>query len=331
MDAGAPATAAQALHQGALVVDAHADTVLGIIKGRPLGLRSRKGHVDLPRLREGGVNVQVFAHYIQGEYKPDRALPRFLELLDAFLTEVDANAQHITVVKTVAQLEEAVAQDKIAAVLAIEGGEALAGRLAVLRIFHRLGVRLIGLTWNERNDLADGVGESGTGGGLSRLGVAVVQEMNRLGMVVDVSHLSDAGFWHVMDVSSRPVVASHSNCRALCRHPRNLSDEQIKALARNGGVIGMNFYPPFVDDDARRATIERIVDHVEHIVQLVGPDHVGLGSDFDGIDSTPRGLEDVSKLPRLTEAMLRRGFSEAHIRKILGENFLRVFREVWGG
>ncbi|HLS89015.1 MAG TPA: dipeptidase [Sphingobacteriaceae bacterium] len=327
----APVEAAQALHRDALVVDAHADTVLDIINGRPLGRRSRRGHVDLPRLRDGGVKVQVFAHYIQGEYKPDRALPRFLELLDAFLTEVDANASHITVVKTVAQLEEAVSQGKIAAVLAIEGGEALAGRLAVLRIFHRLGVRLIGLTWNERNDLADGVGESGTGGGLSRLGVAVVQEMNRLGMVVDVSHLSDAGFWHVMEVSSRPVVASHSNCRALCNHPRNLSDEQIKALARNGGVMGMNFYPPFVDEDPRQATIDRIVDHMEHIVQLVGPDHVGLGSDFDGIDSTPIDLEDVSKLPRLTEAMVRRGFSDADIRKILGENFLRVFRQVWGG
>lgn len=316
-------------HHDCLVVDAHVDTALAVWRGRSLGRRAAVGHVDLPRLAQGGVNVQVFAHFIEPEYKPERSLPRFLELLDAFLTAVDENAERIAVVTSMGAAAAAVAQGKVAAVLAIEGGEALAGRLAVLRVFYRLGVRLIGLTWNERNDLAVGAGAAGAGGGLTRLGTAVVAEMNRLGMVVDVSHLSDQSFWHVLAVSRQPVVASHSNCRALCNHPRNLTDRQIKALARQGGVMGMNFYPPFVDP--AQATVERVVDHIDHVLQLVGPDHVGLGSDFDGIDETPIGLEDVTRLPSLTEAMFQRGWDESTMAKILGGNFSRVFRHVWGG
>lgn len=318
------------IHAASLVIDAHADTVLDMGRGRPLGRRSRRGHVDIPRLHQGGVDAQIFAHFIEPEHKPDRALPRFLEQLDVFLTQVEDNADTIQVATTAAEIEAARDAGKIAAIIGIEGGEALAGRLAVLRIFHRLGVRLIGLTWNERNDLADGAGEGGTGGGLSRLGVAVVAEMNRLGMAVDVSHLSDGGFWHVMEVSEAPVVASHSNCRRLCPHPRNLDDDQIRALAENGGVMGINFYPPFLVRRGRAALTD-VLDHIDHAVQLVGPEHVGLGSDFDGIDMVPAGLEDVTKMPALTDGLVRRGYDKHSISLILGGNFLRVFRQIWRG
>ncbi|MEX2356601.1 MAG: dipeptidase [Thermaerobacterales bacterium] len=316
------------LHHEALVVDGHCDTVLALVSGqRKLGERARKGHIDLPRLRDGGVNAQVFALYIEADYKPDRSLPRLIEQLDVFLEAVDACSDQIAVVKTVADILRFKDEGKVGAIIGIEGGEALGGSIAALRIFYRLGVRLIGLTWNQRNDLADGVDEARTGGGLTNFGVTVVKEMNRLGMVVDVSHLSDASFWHVLQTSGQPVVASHSNCRRLCPHPRNLGDDQILALADNGGVMGMNFFPPFLD--SRRATLDHVMHHVEHVLDLVGPDHVALGTDFDGIEDTPVGLEDVTRLPDLTTRMMRRGYSEEVIHKILGGNYLRVFSQVW--
>ena len=311
------------------IVDAHVDTVLDLAAGRRrLGERSDRGHVDLPRLEEAGVGVQVFAHFIEPVYKPHAALARFMELYDVFLSEVARHPDRIRVVTSVGELDATLAEGKIAAVIGIEGGEALQGRLGVLRLLHRLGVRLIGLTWNERNDLADGAGDFRSGGGLSRLGAQVVREMNRLGMVVDVSHLSDAGFYDVLAVSTQPVVASHSNCRALCPHPRNLTDDQIRALAARGGVMGMNFYARFLRETGP-ATVDDVVRHIEHVAALVGPEHVGLGSDFDGINEPPQGLEDVTRLPRLIDALLRRNWKEDHVRAVLGGNMLRVFRQVW--
>jgi len=321
--------AARALHDDAVVVDAHCDTLMDLAAGRRrLGVRASTGHADLPRLREGGVNVQFFAHYIEPEYKPDRALRRFLELYDVFMAEAAANADQIAVVTSWPELEAALAAGRLAAIISIEGGEALGGSLEVLRAFARLGVRAVGLTWNERNDIADGVGAAHTPGGLTHFGRQVVAEMNRLGLLIDVSHLAEPGFWDVLEVSSRPVIASHSNARAVCDHVRNLTDDQIRALAANGGVMGLNFCPPFVHPD--RADVDRLVDHALHVLDLVGPDHLGLGSDFDGIYDTPVGLEDATRFPRLTEALLRRGVDEDTVRKILGGNFLRVLREVWG-
>lgn len=311
------------------IVDGHVDTVLDLAAGRRrLGQRSHQGHVDLPRLEEAGVGVQVFAHWIEPVYKPHAALVRFMELYDAFLREVALHPDRIAVVTSVEELDQTLASGKVAAVIGIEGGEVLQGRLGVLRLLHRLGVRLIGLTWNERNDLADGAGDGRSGGGLSQLGEQVVREMNRLGMVVDVSHLSDAGFYDVLAVSSQPVVASHSNCRALCPHPRNLTDDQIRALAAKGGVMGMNFFARFLRADGP-ATVDDVVRHIEHVASLVGTEHVGLGSDFDGIGETPQGLEDVARLPNLIEALLRRNWKEEDLRRVLGGNFLRVFRQVW--
>lgn len=328
---------ARKLHQDAIVVDTHCDTLLRVLGRSPyrrqqpykLGERNAEGHLDLPRMQEGGVDVQFFAAYIEPIYKPDRSLKRAMQLFDAFFTELEANSDRMLMATTVDDIMKAKEQGKVAAVLAIEGGEALEGDLGVLRMFHRLGVRSIGLTWNQRNDIADGVGDARSKGGLSEFGAAVVQEMNRLGILVDVSHLSDPGFWDVIEISTQPIIASHSNARAVCNHRRNLTDEQIKALAKNGGVMGMNFAAAFVKEDGK-PTIDDLLDHIDHIVQLVGPEHVGLGSDFDGIGATPEGLTDVTKMPLITEGLCRRGYSDEHIRLILGGNYFRVFRQVWG-
>ncbi len=339
---------ADKLHRESLVVDTHVDTLLACVYGRrSLTECSEEGHVDLPRLRDGGVNVQLFAHYIEPAYKPDRGLLRFMQMADVFFSEVE-KADDAEVAYSGEDIERINGESKIACVLSIEGGEAIQGDLGVLRVLHRLGVRCLGLTWNQRNQLADGVGESRTGGGLTRIGVKAIEEMNRLGIVVDVSHVSKPGFWDVVEVSEQPFIASHSNARAVCDHPRNLTDEQICALAESGGVMGMNFAPYFVDEEVRReaqrirsqglgredmtkkASIDSLLDHIDHIVDLVGIEHVGVGSDFDGIGDTPEGLEDVTCMPRLTEGLIQRGYEDDKIRAILGGNFMRVFKQVWG-
>jgi len=187
---------------------------------------------------------------------------------------------------------------------------------------------MVGLVHSLRNQLADGVADRRTGGGLSELGVQAIEELDRLGMIIDVSHLNDDGFWDVLEQTKNPIIASHSNSRTVCNHPRNMTDEMITALAENGGVMGMNFAPSFVHKTD--ATLEAVIDHIDHIVDLVGPDHVGLGSDYDGIPSTPRGLEDVTKMPDITRELVKREYSREDIQKILGGNHLRLFKKVIG-
>jgi len=318
------------LHQSALVVDTHCDTILSIMRGeRSLGERSDQGHVDFPRLIEGGVGAQFFAVYIEPQYKPDRGLERALEVLDVLWREAESNPHQAEVALSAGDIRRIAAQNKVAVVLAIEGGEAIGHSLANLRMLHRLGVRSIGLVWNERNLIADGVGERRTGGGLTNFGVAVIKEMNRLGMLVDISHLSDPGFWQLVEVCEQPFIASHSNARAVCDHPRNLTDEQIVALAKAGGVLGLNFAPAFVAP--QDVTLAKLVDHLDHIVGLVGPDHVGLGSDFDGIGGTPIGLEDATTFPNFTAELVRRGYADDDIHKFLGGNHMRLLEAVWRG
>jgi len=321
-------------------VDAHIDTLLEIMvpPARPIklptprkfGERSSKGHVDLPRLLESGVDLQIFAVYIQPEYKIERALHRTLQVFDRFYKELHDHEDKMMLFTKVSDVREAEKQGKIAAMLSIEGGEAVEADLGILRMLYKLGLRAMTLTWNERNQIADGAGEGRTKGGLTNFGVELVKEMNNLGMVVDVSHLNDAGFFDVIETTTKPIIASHSNCRAVCNHRRNLTDDMIKILADNGGVMGMNFAPSFVDENKENATLERVLDHVDHIVKVASVDNVGLGSDFDGIETTPKGLEDVTRMPYLTEGLLKRGYKEDDIRKVLGENFLRVFKQVIG-
>lgn len=315
------------LHSEAIIVDGHCDTLSNLATGkRRLSEESADGHLDLPRLKRGGGNVQFFAAYIESEYKPERALKRALQLLDLFFREMEANSQWISIVRNSDEINQALLEKKFAALLTIEGGEVLDGDLGILRLLYRLGVRSITLTWNQRNQIADGIGERRTGGGLTGFGLEVVKEMNRLGMLIDVSHISEAGFWDVLKYSTKPVAATHSNCQGICSHPRNLSDEQIKALDAQGGIMGMNFYPAFISGN--QASLDDLLDHIDYIRNLVGTQVIGLGSDFDGIDSTPLGLEDVTQLPNLTRGLVARDYSDGEIRGILGANFLRVIKEV---
>ena len=330
------------LHHEAVVVDTHCDTLKCLnprftrVKGSMwedrsdigMGDRSSLGHVDIPRLREGGVNCQVFAVSSERDRTPAYPLRTALEMIGTFYSECDKNRDAIRPVTSYDEIIEAANEGKVAAMLSIEGADIIEGEVGMLRVFPRLGVRMVGLVHNLRNQLADGVTDARTGGGLSELGVQAVEELDRLGMLIDVSHLSDAGFWDLMDVAKGPLVASHSNSRAVCDHPRNMTDQMIRALADCGGVMGMNFAPSFVHPT--RPSVKTLVDHIDHIVDLVGPDHVGLGSDFDGIPSTPTGLEDVTRMPNITAELLRRRYEEEDTRKILGGNHLRVMKKVVG-
>jgi len=321
------------LHRESLVVDTHCDTLMQFMpqgrRGPPprrLGERSNRGHIDLPRLVEGGVDCQTFAIYTGRQENEPWALRTALRMVDIFDRECEAN-EEIVPVRGYSEILDANRAGKVAALLSIEGAEPLMGDLGVLRVFHKLGVRMLSFTWNWRTPFADGLAATRAESKLTDLGVEALREMERLGIVYDVSHLSDSCFWDVVDVKKGPFIASHSNCRAVCDHPRNLTDDMIKALAEHGGVMGMNFAPPFIDKE--KTTVERLVDHIDHIVDLVGADHVGLGSDFDGIGSTPEGLEDASKMPNITRELVRRGYSDDDIKKILGGNHLRVFKEVF--
>jgi membrane dipeptidase len=330
------------IHFDSIVVDTHCDTLKCMLpaftrprdsmwadrSGVGMGQRSSLGHVDIPRLMEGGVTCQVFAISGERSRTPSHSLRTALEMIERFYRECGANAGAIVPVTTSGEILEAKRSGKVAAMLSIEGGDVLEGSVEVLRVYHMLGVRMVGLVHSIRNELADGVADRRTGGGLSELGAQAVGELNRLGMIVDVSHLNDEGFWDVMELTKTPVIASHSNCRAVCDNPRNMTDDMIRALADNGGVMGMNFAPAFVNPV--KATLGGVVDHIDHIVELVGPEHVGLGSDFDGIPSTPEGLEDVTRMPGITRELVKRGYGEEDVGKILGGNHMRLIETVCG-
>ena len=325
---------AMRLHREAVVVDTHCDTLMqflsqphGMPPARSLGEKSDRGHIDLPRMIEGGVTCQTFAVYTGRRAFVPEATQVALQMVDKFYSEIEAN-DGIVAVTSHDEIVEAKKKGLVCGLLALEGAEPLMGEIALLRVFYRLGVRMLSFAWNYRTPFADGLGAKRAESKLPELGVQALEEMERLGMVFDVSHLADTVFWDVADVMKGPFIASHSNCRDLCDHPRNLTDDMIRALTDHGGVMGMNFAPAFVDKD--KAKVEKMVDHVDHIVNLVGPDHVGLGSDFDGIGSTPEGLEDVSKMPNMTRVMVRRGYSDEDVLKILGGNHLRVFKQIIG-
>jgi membrane dipeptidase len=337
---------ARALHEASLVVDTHNDTILHLIKSPPfitsgtnppaprrtLGERSEHGQIDIPRIREGGVDCLLFAMYVSPLHSA--RLRRLVQMLDAFTMEVERYPDQIAVATSHREITKTVKDGKIAAVITVEGGEPLEGSIEALRTIYRLGARSLTLTHFPRNELGDGSGAD-SGSHLTEFGGEVVQEMNRLGMLVDISHLNETGFWDVIEQSSDPVVATHSNCKALCSHHRNLTDDQIKALAEKGGVMNLSFCAGFIKDGVgfgdpeslKKVTVEDWLDHLGHAVELVGTSHVGIGSDLDGGCGFP-GLDDVTRFPSLTEGMVSRGYSDDDIRKILGANDLRVFKKV---
>jgi membrane dipeptidase len=322
------------IHESITVVDLHCDSIIGVVdKGLNLSVRNEVGHLDIPRMKEGGIDVQCFAAWVSKEYYPDRSFERAMRLIDGFKKFVKENKE-IEQAFNSEDIRRINEQDKIAAIPAIEGGSALEGKLSNLDYFYELGVRYITLTWSYSNQIADGIYEKfpnsrKSNQGLTDFGREVIKRMDELGVLIDVSHLSEKSFWQVVNCSEDPIIASHSSVWELCNHPRNLKDEQIKAIAEKGGVIGINFYPPFLNE-SKRATLEDVIKHINYVVDLVGVDYVSLGSDFDGISSTPEGLEDVSCFPAITQRLFEEGCSKSDIEKIMGGNFLRVFKEVCG-
>jgi len=322
---------AQSLHAESIVFDGHCDTILDVLKGeRRLGERSSEGHLDLPRMREGGITAQIFAIFVPTEFIR-QATHLGLKVVSQIHTEIEANANEMILATRAADVERAKAADRVAAVIGMEGAEPLEGDLDLLRPFYQLGLRNLGLTWSRRNEAGDGVFEARTGGGLSQFGVKLVEACNDLGIMVDIAHLAPAGVRDVLEISQAPIIASHANAYALCPVDRNLTDDILEGIAAKGGVVGVTFVPGFIDTDSTKASLDRLLDHIDHIVHVAGVEHVGLGSDFDGFwDKPPVGLEDVTCMPNVTEGLLQRGYSAEEVKKILGGNFLRVFREVCG-
>lgn len=317
------------LHYHAFVFDGHCDTLAWTLPGpmqRDLRQWGQAGQLDLPRLRAGGVNCQVFACF-PGEARiaasPASAALQRLEGLHALIAEAP---DQITLVRTQSELDQLRPDGPIGAILGLEGAEALEGAIALLHSFHRLGLRLLGLAWNPRNAACDGI-EAGGNYGLTSFGRELVARANQLGIVIDISHLNAAGVQEVLELSQHPVIASHSNARALFDHPRNLTDAQIRAIAGQGGVIGATFVGEFMTDNKYEATLHHFLAHLEHIVAVAGPEHVGLGSDYDGA-TICQGLESGEHYPVITDALLALGYPEEVIRSILGENLRRVFHQV---
>lgn len=337
---------ARRLHAATLVFDAHADIPTDLRRWRLRGETRVLERLHLPALREGGVGALVAV--CGGDFYHQDALAREVnEAFDAVYAEVAEAGGQARIVRTAAEIEAARRDGALALLLGLEGAGALQGSLAVLRNLYRLGLRVLGLTWNFRNALADGAAEARSGGGLTRFGAAAVVEAQRLGVLLDVSHLADAGVRDVLALAERPIIASHSNARAVCDHIRNLPDWAIEGIARTGGVVGVALFGDFVHPE--RPTLDRVVAHVDHLRRLVGSEHIAIGPDYTdylgeaedeasraaGIYSGRRwyaeGAETVARLPRLTAALLARGYRESEVAAILGGNLLRVCRATFGG
>ena len=319
------------LHFDAIVIDGHCDSIGDQLEhGRWLGNRSDRGHIDLPRLREGGVDVQFFACYVPKPYQRHGTTTHALERLDQLHLLAEALPDQFVLARNTDDILRAKAAGRIAGIAGLEGAEALDASIGVLRQFYRLGLRNLGLAWNYRNAACDGVAESRTNGGLTEFGVQVVEECNRLGIILDVSHLSPAGLTDVLAVSQQPIIASHSNARSVCDHRRNLTDAQMEAIAAGGGVIGVTFVDAFLNtQNPEAASLDDIIANIEHMLAVVGPGHVALGSDFDGW-SMAQEMKDASCYPLITQRLVERGHDARVIRQILGENYLRVIRTVLG-
>ncbi|KUO51080.1 MAG: hypothetical protein APF76_16430 [Desulfitibacter sp. BRH_c19] len=309
------------VHKHSIVVDAHSDIPLDIYYSRNKGIDNIINQKHLPHLREGGVNI-VFVN-LYAELHPEGSLKQTLLQLGDIYKEID-ECPYLTLIKTSEDLSKVITGDKIGLLLSMEGLEPISNDLSLLRVFYKLGLRSASLTWDFRNYFASGTGEIG---GLSRLGKEAVQEMERLGVIVDVSHLNDEGFWDVIEVAKKPIIASHSNARSLYNHPRNLTDEQIDAIVKTGGVIGLNNY---YSEDDDKGSLDTFMEHLVYIIDRAGEDHVGLGLDFNGYigEIMTTGLEDARCFPNITKELLVRGYGIDVIEKVLGKNFLRVLSGV---
>ena len=371
--AGPAAQDIEKLHRGALVWDCHNDLSYRVLyEGLDIGARLPGGQVDIPRLREGGVDVQVVALFIQNFLYPDKCARQAFQLLEAMTRNIEKNAAAVELARTGGDIERIVAAGKIAMPLAIEGGHAIEDRLDLLRTFHDRGVSSMTLTHNLSHGWADSSAGEPRWNGLNDLGREVIAEMNALGMVIDVSHVSDKTFFDVMAKTEDPVIFSHSGCRAVNPHRRNISDDMLRALARNGGVIGVVFELTFLSESYARAaqelraigrpffqkvpviedldlriavehlsqgrewplegkpSVEDLLDHIDHAVKVAGVDHVGLGADMYPRTPSPEGIRGAQDYGNITRGLKRRGYSDPDVRKIMGGNFLRVWKRVTG-
>lgn len=312
------------------VADGHCDTMRWFLLPREkydFARINEDTHVDLPRLKEGGVKLQFFALCLEPEYKPRGAVRRALEYANSFFRVLHENREHLRLIYSAGDLEDIHTSGQVGALLSLEGGEPLEGSLDVLDIFYRLGFRAMGLTWNDRNELADGVGVGPSAGGLTKLGKEVVRRMNRLGMIVDAAHLAPRSFYDVLELCASPVLVSHANIRTLCAHPRNLDDDQLWALKEKGGVIGLSFYPPFIREEGQ-AKIEHLLDHFCYVAEKFGVQMLGIGSDFDGIDRVIPGLDNAGRYGCLAAGLKERGFTTEEIKNIMGGNIFSLVGKV---
>ena len=365
---------ARKLHFSSIVVDTHDDTTQRFLDGKfDLGVRNPSGSVDIPRMREGNLSAIFFSIWMPSKVTGPEAVDRALVQIDAVREQVRKHTNDLILATTAAEIREARKRGKIAALIGVEGGHMINSDLAVLRAYAALGVRYMTLTHSGNDEWADSSTDKAVHNGLTDFGKDVVREMNRLGVMVDISHVSDKTFYDVLEVSKAPPIASHSSCRAICDAPRNMTDQMMKDLAAKGGVVHINYHVGFLSQEFRdaekanpeinkaisaevmkrcgdnegcqliegdritreyveqgklpRVDYSKIIEHIDHAVKAAGVDHVGLGSDFDGANM-PYGMEDATKLPFITEALLKKGYTESDVKKILGENTLRVMAEV---
>jgi membrane dipeptidase len=364
------------LHREALVVDTHNDVVQRILAGEDISVHTLHGHSDLPRFGEGGLDVQVFSIWVPPGKPSLSYYDRANEQIDSLESFVRRNPSRVGFARTPEEVESLVPQGKFVAMLGLEGGHCIEDDVKKLELFYRRGVRYMTLTWNNSTSWATSAKDETQSGdslkqkGLTGFGKQVIRKMNELGMMVDVSHVGEQTFWDVIRTSTKPVIASHSSAWSLCRHWRNLKDDQLKAIAKNGGVVFINFNPGFIDStyaakereleklrkphidslletlhgddfvkrqyaaelmkaeyEGIRPSLKTLIDHFDYVAKLIGVDHVGIGSDFDGITVTPKDMDDVTFLPNITRELLKRGYSGPDVKKMLGENFLRVLRD----
>jgi len=373
---------ARAIHNSAIVVDTHADTPQRFLYADfDIGNTDPKdtGHISLDKARAGNLGAEFFSIWVDPETTSGHFAKSTFDMIDSVCEQAARHSDRMMMAFSVGDIERAHKQRKLAALMGIEGGHSIENDIHLLRDYYRLGVRYMTLSWSNTNEWADSSGDIDDPkiehhNGLTDFGKQVVLEMNRLGMMVDISHVADKTFFDAIAVSKAPVIASHSSARALTNHPRNMSDEMLRAVTKNGGVVQVNFFNAFIDENYRKASdaqrkeaqaaveariaelraagkpvssidkdeIERawaakiprpplksLIDHIDHISKVAGVDHVGLGSDFDGVSgATPEGIDSAADLPRITQALLDRGYSAEDIHKILGGNLLRVFRQV---
>ena len=306
------------------IIDSHCDTIGELYQKAPLG--KNEAQLDIRRMKEYKNYLQIFAVWTDASEGKILQKCKQDAIIEKFYDEIHKNADDIVHIRCADEIEKAWKNGKIAAILSVEGADCVKTCDDIDELYKK-GVRCITLTWNVSNDIASGIGDDKADFGVSEFGIEAIEKMNSLGMLIDVSHISERAFWDVLEYTKSPIAASHSNSKAICSHQRNLTDKQFLALCKNGGVAGINYYPMFVNN-TNKATIDDIIKHIEHFCSLGGENHIGLGGDFDGIDTVPVDLRGVENVYKLCDRLSALNYNESLINKITYENFLRLFKKV---